>query len=49
MIYARSVRPHKLRKINPNDIRSGIHMSLNIIITKQATCFIVSIPAENAF
>ena len=25
MMYARSVRPHKLRKIIPNDIRGGIH------------------------
>ena len=50
MMYARSVRPHKLRELNPNDIHSGIHtFSLNIIVTKRATRFVVSVPAENSF
>ena len=49
MMYAHSVRPHKLRKINPNDIRGGIYSSLDIIVTKRATCFVVSVPVENSF
>ena len=49
MIFAHSVRPHKLRKIIPTTYVVAYIRSLNIIITKRATHFVVSVPAEKSF
>ena len=46
MIFAHSVRPHKLRKIIPTTYVVAYIRSLNIIITKRATRFVVSVPVE---
>ena len=48
MMHARSVHPHKLRKIETSsDIYGGIHtFSYNISVTSRATRFAVSVPAE---
>ena len=48
MMRARSIRPHKLRKIETSsDIHGGIHMfSHNISVTSRATHFAVSVPAQ---
>ena len=47
MMHARSIRPHKLRKIKTsNGIHGGIHMFSHINIASQATRFAVSVPAQ---
>ena len=46
-MHARSVRPHKLRKIKTsNGIHGGIHMFSHINIASQATRFAVSVPTQ---
>ena len=46
MMYAHSVRPHKLRKIIPTTYTVAYIRSLNIIVTKRATRFVVSVPTN---
>ena len=48
MMHARSIRPHKLRKIKTsNGIHGGIHaFSHNISVTSRTTRFAISVPAQ---